>query len=382
MSLTPYGRQTIEEDDIEAIVNVLRSDYLTQGPRTPEFENAVMDEVGVSNAVAVNSATSALHIAMLALDVGPGDEVWVPAITFVATANAALYCGADVNFIDIDPGTFNLSMEDLEQRLTRAKRHRRLPKVVVAVHMGGVPSNLSRLRELSRNFGFFVVEDASHAVGSFFDDAEIGACVFSDITVFSFHPVKIVTSGEGGMATTNDDDLASRMARFRSHGITREFGQFDDKQQGSWHYEQHDLGYNYRLPELSAVLGQSQFRKRHGFIALRREVSRRYKEALPDMTFQEIPQGSTSSHHLEVILVSAGQRRGLFEHLRTHGIGVNLHYAPVFTQPYYRALRDNWGSFPNAMAYYSQAISLPIYPLLEEETQARVIDLIRGHQGS
>lgn len=382
MSFVPYGRQTIDEEDIKAVVEVLRSEFLTQGPQTPSFESFVASSLGVSHAVAANSATSALHIALLALEVGPGDEVWVPAITFVASANAALYCGASVNFIDIDPSTFNISLGDLEIRLAQARKERRLPKVVIAVHLAGAPAELSRLKDLSTSYGFSLVEDASHAVGASYDGHEIGSCHYSDVAVFSFHPVKIVTSGEGGMATTNNDELARRMARFRSHGITRESAQFEDKQQGSWHYEQQSLGYNYRLPEISAVLGRSQFQKRREFVQKRKEVSARYRELMPDTVFQTQLANSASSHHLEIILVPSEERRSLFEYLRSHGIGVNVHYAPVFTQPYYKSLREDWGFFPNAMDYYERAISLPIYPLFDEGMQKQVVELIKGHKGS
>ena len=382
ISFIPYGRQTIDEEDVEAVVRVLRSDFLTQGPETPSFENLVASSLGVPHAVAANSATSALHIALLAMGVGAGDEVWVPAITFVASSNAALYCGASVNFIDIDPATFNLSLEDLEVKLAQAKNEHRIPKVVIAVHLGGAPCELSRLKELSNTYGFFIVEDASHAVGATYEGFEIGTCKYSDVAVFSFHPVKIVTSGEGGMATTNSDELAQRMAQFRSHGITREFDQFEDKRQGSWHYEQQRLGYNYRLPEISAVLGRSQFQKRHEFIAIRKTISERYRKLMPDASFQTQLPNSTSAHHLEIMLVPNEEKRSLFEHLKSHGIGVNVHYAPVFTQPYYKSLRKDWGHFPNAIEYYKKAISLPIYPLLDEGAQEQVVNLIKGHKGS
>ena len=382
MDFIPYGRQSINDDDIRAVTNVLQSDFLTQGPQVPIFEDLVASSVHSKHAVASNSATSALHTAMLALGVQPGDTVWVPAITFVATANAALYCGANVEFVDIDPHTFNMCIDDLTTRLEVAAKKNALPKVVTVVHMCGTPADLEQLQNLALIYGFRVVEDASHAVGARYRGSEIGNCAYSDITVFSFHPVKIVTSGEGGMATTNDDLLAQRMAKFRSHGITRQFESFTDKTQGSWHYEQHELGFNYRLPELSAALGANQFRKRDGFIEKRRVISQRYREALAHLKFQNLPDGAFSSHHLEVVQVEPTERRALFDHLRGHGVGVNVHYAPVFSHPYYKSLRADWGQFPNSISYFESSLSLPIFPNLSESNQLRVVELIEGHRGS
>lgn len=382
MQFIPYGRQSIDEKDIQAVVDVLRSDFLTQGPQVPVFEELVSKSVNASYAVAMNSATSALHSAMHALEVGRGDVVWVPAISFVASSNAALYCGASVEFVDIDTETFNLSISDLESRLKLARMSKALPKVVVAVHMCGTPPDLKSLRMLSEEYGFKIVEDASHAVGARSWEDEVGSCKWSDITIFSFHPVKIVTSGEGGMATTNSEAYAQRMAQFRSHGITRQFDAFEDKSQGAWHYEQQSLGYNYRLPEISAVLGASQFSKRESFVRARHKISTIYRSQLSDYQFQKIQDGNRSSHHLEIIQVDSGKRRELFDHLRSHGIGVNVHYAPIFTQPYYRNMNRNWGNFPNSIDFFSRAISLPIFPSLRQEEQEQVVDLIKGHKGS
>lgn len=381
MPSIPYSRQTIDQDDIDAVVSVLNSDFLTQGPQVPLFEKTICDAIGVPYAVATNSATSALHAALAALGVGEGDKVWVPAISFVASANCALYCGAGVEFIDVTPETHNISIDALREKLLKTSR-RDLPKVVIAVHMAGLPADLEELWNLAKKYGFFVVEDASHAVGASYQGSEIGTCLFSDITVFSFHPVKITTSGEGGVATTTSEALAKRMALFRSHGITRQYEEFVNKNEGAWYYEQQSLGYNYRMTEISAALGRSQFAKRGDFVRARNEASLRYRKSLQGVSFQHQSTDRKSSHHLEVILVQKDSRREVFDHLRANGIGVNVHYLPIYRHPYFAALRKDWGSFPAAEDFYSRALSIPIFPSLSADEQNYVIDLVNGHKGA
>jgi UDP-4-amino-4,6-dideoxy-N-acetyl-beta-L-altrosamine transaminase len=381
--MIPYGRQQISQDDIDAVVAVLRSDFLTQGPAVPAFEQALADYCGAANAVAVNSATSALHLACLALGVGPGDWVWTSPITFVASANCALYCGARVDFVDIDPRTYCLSPERLEEKLVQAEAAGRLPAAVVAVHLCGQSCDMQRIHALSQRFGFAVVEDASHALGGRYLDAPIGAGHFSDITVFSFHPVKIATTAEGGAAITNDIGLAERMRRLRSHGITREPSEMTHASDGPWYYQQIELGFNYRLTELQAALGLSQLARVDAFVARRHEIARRYDTAFQDVavTTPWAHPDCRSALHLYVIRLQLGRlrrsHREVFEALRAASIGVNLHYIPVHLQPYYQRLGDVTGTFDEAERYYAEAISLPMFPSMTDAEQERVIDAVR-----
>ncbi|OAM81234.1 UDP-4-amino-4,6-dideoxy-N-acetyl-beta-L-altrosamine transaminase [Devosia elaeis] len=378
MSVIPYGRQDISEADIAAVVDVLRSDYLTQGPLVPRFEHEVAAFVGAKHAVAVNSATSALHVACLALGLGPGDWLWTSPVTFVASANCALYCGAQVDFVDIDPRTYNMSASALEQKLLRAETEGRLPKIVVPVHLCGQPCDMAAIHALSKRFGFSIVEDASHAVGGRYRGLPIGNCQYSDVTIFSFHPVKIITTAEGGMAMTNDDGLANRMRLFRSHGITRDVEQMTQVPDGPWYYQQIELGYNYRMTELQAALGLSQMSRLGPFVERRHHLARRYDEklaALPLILPWQHPD-SYSGLHLYVVRVpgdATRSHREVFASLREQGIGVNLHYIPVHTQPYYRNFGFKDGDFPEAEAYYAEAISLPMYATLSEEQQDTVV---------
>lgn len=377
--MIPYGRQDITQADIDAVVEVLQSDFLTQGPMVPRFEQCVANHVGARHALAVNSATSALHIACLALGLGQGDWLWTTPVTFVASANCGLYCGAQVDFVDIDPATYNLCPKALAAKLEVAEREGRLPKVVVPVHLCGQPCDMQAIHQLAQRYGFKVIEDASHAIGGKYRDEFIGNCRYSDITVFSFHPVKIVTTAEGGMATTNDDQLASRMALLRSHGITRDPALMTHEADGPWYYQQIELGLNYRMTELQAALGVSQMTRLDSFIERRHALARRYDEKLvhlPLSTPWQHPD-SYSGLHLYVIrlkLGSIGQsHRQVFEALREQGIGVNLHYIPVHTQPYYSRMGFSAGDFPQAERYYREAISLPMFQTMSLEQQDQVI---------
>lgn len=381
--MIPYGRQEITQADIDAVIAVLKSDFLTQGPAVPKFEQAVAAYCGTAHAVACNSATSALHIACMALDLGPGDWLWTTPITFVASSNCALYCGAQVDFVDIDPRTYNLSPVALEAKLQQAERDGKLPKVVVAVHLSGQPCDLEAIHALSRRYGFRIVEDASHAIGGRYQDEKIGNCRYSDITVFSFHPVKIITTIEGGMALTNDATLAQRMSLARSHGITRDPALMTHAPDGPWYYQQVALGYNYRMTDVQAALGSSQMVRIDEYVARRHALARRYDALLADLpvtTPWQHPDGY-SGLHLYVIRLQndriARSHREVFDGLRALDIGVNLHYIPVHLQPYYRAMGFAEGDFPEAERYYTEAITLPMYPALTDAQQDAVVDALR-----
>jgi len=377
--MIPYGRQAISEADIKAVTDVLKSDFLTQGPVVPAFEAEVANRVGAAHAIAVNSATSALHIACLALDLGPGDLLWTSPITFVASANCARYCGADVDFTDIDPDTFNICVGALGEKLDAASQTGRLPKVIVAVHMCGQSPDMARIHELARRYDVRLIEDASHSIGADYLGVPVGACAHSDITVFSFHPVKIITTAEGGMALTNDADLAGRMERLRSHGITRDPALMTQAPDGPWYYQQLELGWNYRMTEMQAALGLSQMDQLDSFITRRRALADAYDKALAKLSLR-LParqEGANSSWHLYVIRVENPTRhRTIFEALRAGGLGVNLHYIPVHLQPYYRNLGFMPGDFPKSEDYYARAISIPLYAGLTDEEQQTVVATI------
>lgn len=381
--MIPYGRQDITTADIDAVVAVLQSDFLTQGPVVPRFERRLADYCGASHAVAVNSGTSALHIACLALGVGKGDLVWTSAITFVASANCALYCGASIDFVDIDPRTYNICTRALAAKLEQAERAGRLPKVVVAVHMCGQPCDLAGIRELAQRYGFKVIEDASHAIGARYQGKPIGACEHSDVTVFSFHPVKVITSAEGGAALTNDPSTAGRMALLRTHGITRDPAQMRRKDEGGWYYEQIDLGFNYRMTDVHAALGLSQCDRIDQYVARRHEIATAYDEmleALPVVRPWRAPD-SYSAFHLYVIRlrlnVIAPSHAEVFASLREQGIGVNLHYIPLYRQPYFKDKGFCEGDCPEAERYYGEAISLPIFPTMTSVEQKTVVDALK-----
>ena len=382
-TMIPYGRQDISEADIQSVVDVLRSDFLTQGPAVPAFEKSIADYCGVEHAVAVNSATSALHIACLALGVEPGDTVWTSPITFVASANCALYCGAKIDFVDIDPRTYNLSVERLAEKLGQAAISGKLPKVVIPVHLCGQSCDMQGIYALGQQYGFRIIEDASHAIGGKYRGEAIGNCRYSDITVFSFHPVKIITTAEGGMALTNNAQLSKSMQLLRSHGITRDESEMTHAPDGPWYYQQIALGYNYRMTDLQAALGLSQMRRLDEFVARRHAIAQRYDLLLADLPVIAPWQhaDSYSGLHLYVIRLKLDKigntHRQVFEALREAGIGVNLHYIPVHRQPYYEGLGFKAGCCPEAEQYYAKTISLPMYPNLTEPQQDQVIESLR-----
>ncbi len=382
--MIPYGRQWIDEADIQAVVETLRSDWLTQGPAVGQLEAAIADLCRVPHAVAVNSATSALHIACLAVGAGPGDVVWTVPNTFVASANCARLCGADVDFVDIDPGTYNISVPALERKLGDAKTAGRLPKAVIPVHFSGRAPDQEAIWALAKDYGFRVIEDASHSVGAAHKGEPVGSCRWSDIAIFSFHPVKIVTTAEGGLATTRDADLAAGMARLRTHGITRDEGLLSRQDEGGWYYEQIELGLNYRLTDMQAALGLSQMRRLGQFLRRRRELVARYDRLLADLpvTRPLLDVLEESAWHLYVIRIDpqrAGKtRRQVYDSMRAAGIGVQVHYIPVHLQPYYRALGFKPGHCPEAERYSEEALSLPLYPAMSDAEQEQVVEALRA----
>ncbi len=382
--MIPYGRQDITQADIDAVLGVLQSDFLTQGPQVPKFEQVVASHVGSKHAVAVNSATSALHIACMALGLGPGDWLWTSPVTFVASANCGLYCGAQVDFVDIDPRTYNLCPQALERKLKLAQQQGKLPKVVVPVHLCGQPCDMAAIHALGQQYGFKIIEDASHSIGGRYKGEFIGNGRFSDITVFSFHPVKIITTAEGGMAMTNSDELAHKMALLRSHGITRDPAHMTHEPDGPWYYQQIDLGYNYRMTELQAALGLSQVTRLDDYVARRHALARRYDKLLADLpiTLPWQHSDSYSGLHLYVVRLKLDQitktHREVFEALREQGIGVNLHYIPVHTQPHYQRMGFKLRDFPESQSYYAQAISLPMYQTLTEDQQDQVVAVLQS----
>lgn len=381
--MIPYSCQEITDADIAAVTAVLHSDYLTQGPAVPHFEQAVAARVGARFGVAVSSATAALHLACRALDLGPGDWLWTSPNTFVASANCARYCGARVDFIDIDPRTYNLSVKALAIKLEQAARTSTLPKILIPVHFAGQPCDMPAIGALAKRYGFRIIEDASHAIGARDHDEPVGNCRHSDITVFSFHPVKIITTGEGGLATTNDPALAKSMIRLRSHGITRDQAQMQGEPDGPWDYHQIELGFNYRLTDIQAALGNSQLQRLDDYIARRHTLAERYDHrlaGLPVCIPYRDPQ-HRSALHLYPIQIEDDARQNrlaVFNTLRAAGIGVNVHYIPVHTQPDYQRLGFKSGDFPVAEAYYQRAVSLPLFPTMTEAQQDQVIDALYG----
>jgi UDP-4-amino-4,6-dideoxy-N-acetyl-beta-L-altrosamine transaminase len=383
-----YGQQEITVADIDAVVSVLRSVNLTQGPNISQFESAVLAHAKAKYAFAVNSATSALHIACLALDLGPGDWLWTTPNTFVASANCALYCGAQVNFVDIDPHTYNLCPKNLEKKLMAAEKAGKLPKIVIPVHLTGQPCDMEAIHALGKKYGFKIIEDASHAIGGKYKNEAIGNCRYSDITVFSFHPVKIITTAEGGMAVTNNSALAVKLELLRSHGITRNPELMTQEMEGSWYYQQVALGFNYRMTDLQAALGVSQMTRLEQYVAKRHEIAEYYNTQLADLpiTLPWQHPDSYNAYHLYVIRLQLDKiqvtHRQVFEALRAKNIMVNLHYIPVHTQPYYQKMGFKLGDYPEAEQYYREAISIPMHPTLTLQEQDFVMQSIREAIGA
>lgn len=383
--MIPYGRQEVTQSDIDAVVDVLRSDFLTQGPAVPKFENAVAAYCGANEAVAVNSATSALHIACLALDLGPGDWLWTSPITFVASANCALYCGAQVDFVDVAPDSFNLSVDCLAEKLAIAELAGKLPKIVVPVHMCGLPCDMVRIHQLSQRYGFKIIEDASHAIGAKYQNEPVGNCRYSNITVFSFHPVKIITTGEGGMALTNDPELSDRMRRYRSHGITSDAGKMEPRPLDEiWNYQQVSLGFNYRMTDIQAALGASQLNRLDEIVAKRHAIARLYDAEFADLPLQPQVQslGAYSSYHLYAVRLNLERttlsQREFRDVLVAKGVGANLHYIPVYRQPYYCSMGFQAGYCPVSEQYHREALSLPIFSSMSISQNQTVIEIVRG----
>ncbi|TGL45849.1 UDP-4-amino-4,6-dideoxy-N-acetyl-beta-L-altrosamine transaminase [Leptospira perdikensis] len=390
MKQIPYGRHFIDQTDIDSVLEVLNSDFLTQGPQVPAFEKAVCEYVSAKHAIAVNSATSALHLACIALGVGKGDYVWTSPISFVASSNCALYCGADVDFVDIDSKSYNMSVDRLREKLEKAKAENKLPKVVIPVHFSGQSCDMEKIAALAKEYNFRVIEDASHAIGGSYLNEKVGNCKYSDVTIFSFHPVKIITTGEGGMCTTNDSEIANLIYRLRSHGITRNPKEMTEQPDGPWYYQQIDLGFNYRMNDIQAALGVSQLKRLDTIVEKRHKVREYYDKILKDVgvVLPEQMDYAKSSLHLYVIQVIEKEmnadRKEIFERLRVSGILVNVHYIPIYRQPYYQKKYGfKYSDFPEAEKYYSNTISIPIYPELNQEDQDRVKDAMSkpiGHQ--
>lgn len=377
MSFIPYGRQNISDDDIARVVETLKSDFLTQGPAVTDFENSVADYCAVKHSFAVANATCALHLAYLALDVGKGDAVWTSPNTFLSTTNAALMCGADVDFVDVCPKTYNMCAGKLERKLIEAEKQSKLPKVVAPVHFAGQSCNMVKIKELADKYGFYIVEDAAHAVGGSYLDKKIGSCQYSDISIFSFHPVKIITTAEGGMLTTNDDKLAQKISMLRTHGMTRDPSLMTKELEGPWYYQMLDLGYNYRITDLQCALGLSQLERIDKLVANRHRILKKYESLLGGDSRVTLPYQSNFSYsglHLYPIHVAKEKRLEIFEHLRASQIGVNVHYIPVYLQPYYQNLGFKEGYCPVAEEYYAGAISLPMFPDLTDDQVEYVVE--------
>jgi len=374
----PYGKQDINQSDIDSVVGVLQSDFLTQGPQVPLFEEAVSNYCGSQHGVAVNSATSALHIACLALSLGKGDYFWTSPNSFVASANCGLYCGAKVDFVDIDEKTYNMSVVELEKKLIQAKKDNKLPKIVIPVHFAGQSCDMKKIYSLGKEYGFSIIEDASHAIGGKYLDKPVGGCQYSDITVFSFHPVKIITTAEGGLATTNSRELSEKMQMLRSHGITRNPSLMNKESEGEWYYQQIDLGFNYRMTELQAALGISQIQRLDDFVIRRNALGERYDKLLDGMALVKPSQFEDSSSSMHLYPIKVDNRGEIFKKLREGGVGVSVHYIPIHMQPYYKSLGFKSADFPVSEDYYNRAVSIPLFAKMTENQQDKVIKCLRG----
>ncbi len=380
-TIIPYGKQDINDEDINNVINVLKSDWLTQGPKVPEFEKTISQFCQADYAIATNSATSALHIACLALEIGKGDSVWTSPVSFVASSNCALYCGANIDFVDVDLSTGNISTDALAKKITLAKISNTLPKAIIVVHLAGQSCDMYAIKALVNEYNIAIIEDASHAVGARYKEKPVGCCQFSDITIFSFHPVKIITSAEGGMALTNSATLAKKMRLLRSHGITSSQSEMDQTSHGPWYYQQIMLGYNYRMTDLQAALGLSQFHRLPEFVKQRNILAQNYDKAFKNSTLTCLKpkQGTYSAYHLYIVLlptINKKEHKQVIEKLRERKICAHVHYIPIHLQPYYQHLGFNKGDFPIAEEYYSRAISLPLFPKLSENEQTYIIDTL------
>jgi len=382
--MIPYSRQEITEADIAEVEKVLRSDFLTQGSIVPKFEQSVADYCGASHAIAVNSATSALHLACLALDLGPGDWLWTSPNTFVASANCGLYCGANIDFVDIDPKTYNMSVDALSEKLIQAEKSGKLPKIVVPVHFAGQSCDMAAIHKLSKNYGFKIIEDASHAIGASYNQIKVGSCTHSDITVFSFHPVKIITTAEGGMALTNDNNTANKIYRLRTHGIISDEPKMKERpKEEIWNYQQIDLGYNYRMNDIQAALGLSQMKRLDEYVKCRHKIAKYYDTEFKNLSLLTPWQAPNvySSYHLYPILIKVNSnfktQRQVYDELRKNEIGVNLHYIPVHRHPYYEHLGFKKNDFPAAEKFHQEAISIPMYAILQDEQQSYVVKILK-----
>jgi UDP-4-amino-4,6-dideoxy-N-acetyl-beta-L-altrosamine transaminase len=383
--MIPYGRQEISELDKQAVQDVLNSDFLTQGPQVPAFEQELGKRVGAAHCVAMNSATSALHAACLALGVGPGDNVWTSAISFVASANCGIYCGAEIEFVDVVPNTGNMSIPALQKRLEAAEQSGKLPKVIIPVHFAGQPVDMPAIAELGKKYGFKIIEDASHALGATYEGEAVGSCRYSDITVFSFHPVKMITTGEGGAATTNSREIYAQLQRIRSHGITRDPGAINLPFEGDWFYDQIEIGFNYRMTDLYAALGRSQLKRLDDFIERRQRVAKQYSDLFENSSngiLAQDPKGMSSWHLFVTLIDQPSQRKLIFDKLRQEGILVNVHYRPIYRQSFYAEMdKYDPSEFPGAESYYERAISLPIFPSLSKGDVSLIFNYLESGPG-
>jgi UDP-4-amino-4,6-dideoxy-N-acetyl-beta-L-altrosamine transaminase len=376
--MIPYGKHLVDEDDIDAVVDVLRNQFLTQGKVVPQFEQALCEYTGAKHCVAVNSATSGLHVACLAAGVGAGDLVWTVPNSFVASANCALYCGASIDFVDIDPTTRNINVATLEKKLLQAANQNRLPKVLIVVHFSGLSCDMQSIRTLTQMYSIVLIEDAAHGLGGSYQQSKIGSCVYSDMAVLSFHPVKSITSAEGGAVLTNQSQLYQKLQLFAKHGVTKDPTQYQGESHGPWYYQQLELGYNYRLSDMQAALGLSQLKKLHSFMQRRAEIAIKYDDALADLPLKlpVVESHSQSAWHLYMVELTQHDRQDIYQQLHAKGVGVNVHYIPIHLQPYYQKLGFKKGDFPMSEHFYQHALTLPLFPSLTAVEQTKVIDTL------